>query len=411
MRRTGCRATAMTDGDARPHSSGDSEEPVPPGEPHLASGEYAGGRPQPFRAPETPASPTRFVPLLADLRGMTAGRLRPDLVAGVTIAALAVPQGMAYAQTAGPARRGRALRAPAAGHRLRRARLVARPHDRPHRHRRPDGRPRPSRGQRRPGDVPRARRHARAAGRPRPSSSPGSCAWAGSPTTSPRPSCSASSPVSRSRSSPASSARSSVSRWRATPRCRSTSRSRPTSSARSMCPRSPSRWRASPRCSSAVVGGHGSPPCWSSRRLHRRVGLGRPRLARRHARRRYPARAPVAGVARGVAGRRREARALRGRHRPRRVLRRDPHRAQPRTPGRAPGRRRPGDDRARRAQPHGRAVPVLPRRVERVAQRRERPRRRTHPGREPHPGGERRRSCCCSSPPRCPCCPRRRSPP
>jgi sulfate permease, SulP family len=91
----------MTDGDARPHSSGDSEEPVPPGEPHLASGEYAGGRPQPFRAPETPTSRTRFVPLLADLRGMTAGRLRPDLVAGVTIAALAVPQGMAYAQTAG----------------------------------------------------------------------------------------------------------------------------------------------------------------------------------------------------------------------------------------------------------------------------------------------------------------------
>jgi MFS superfamily sulfate permease-like transporter len=91
----------MTDGGARPHRSGDSEKPVSRDEPHLATGEYAGGRPRPFRAPERPAARARFVPLLADLRGTTAGRLRPDLVAGVTIAALAVPQGMAYAQTAG----------------------------------------------------------------------------------------------------------------------------------------------------------------------------------------------------------------------------------------------------------------------------------------------------------------------
>ncbi len=41
------------------------------------------------------------MPLLDDVSGLTAAGLRPDLVAGVTIAALAVPQGMAYAQTAG----------------------------------------------------------------------------------------------------------------------------------------------------------------------------------------------------------------------------------------------------------------------------------------------------------------------
>ncbi len=41
------------------------------------------------------------MPLLGDVSGLTAAGMRPDLVAGVTIAALAVPQGMAYAQTAG----------------------------------------------------------------------------------------------------------------------------------------------------------------------------------------------------------------------------------------------------------------------------------------------------------------------
>jgi len=40
-------------------------------------------------------------PLLADFKGLTVSGLRPDLLAGVAIAALAVPQAMAYAQTAG----------------------------------------------------------------------------------------------------------------------------------------------------------------------------------------------------------------------------------------------------------------------------------------------------------------------
>ncbi len=60
-----------------------------------------GDAPQPFRRPPAPSARSRFVPLLADLSGLSLARLRPDLVAGVTIAALAVPQGMAYAQTAG----------------------------------------------------------------------------------------------------------------------------------------------------------------------------------------------------------------------------------------------------------------------------------------------------------------------
>ncbi len=54
-----------------------------------------------FRRPAQSTSPLRFVPLLEDVRSLTPGGLRPDVLAGVTIAALAVPQGMAYAQTAG----------------------------------------------------------------------------------------------------------------------------------------------------------------------------------------------------------------------------------------------------------------------------------------------------------------------
>jgi high affinity sulfate transporter 1 len=91
----------MTEDRGSPAAPGDDEQPLATGEPRPARSEYAGSRPRPFRAPETSSSRTRFVPLLADLRGTSFGRLRPDLIAGVTIAALAVPQGMAYAQTAG----------------------------------------------------------------------------------------------------------------------------------------------------------------------------------------------------------------------------------------------------------------------------------------------------------------------
>lgn len=60
-----------------------------------------GSRPMPFRAKSRSTSPWRFVPLVQSLRGYTATNLRVDVIAGVALAALAVPQGMAYAQTAG----------------------------------------------------------------------------------------------------------------------------------------------------------------------------------------------------------------------------------------------------------------------------------------------------------------------
>ncbi len=52
-----------------------------------------------FLPPEPPAGGARFLPLLEQLRGYHS--LRPDLVAGVMVAALALPQAMAYAQIAG----------------------------------------------------------------------------------------------------------------------------------------------------------------------------------------------------------------------------------------------------------------------------------------------------------------------
>jgi sulfate permease, SulP family len=87
----------MTDDEtaAGPGPDDDAHTPLP------ARGEYGGDRPHPFQRAHRSTGLSRFVPLLADLRRVTPGGLRPDLVAGVTIAALAVPQGMAYAQTAG----------------------------------------------------------------------------------------------------------------------------------------------------------------------------------------------------------------------------------------------------------------------------------------------------------------------
>lgn len=88
----------MTDDQGDPlENTSDAADPSP----LPARTEYEGERPHPFQEPTAPTARSRFVPLLADLRGATVSRLRPDLVAGVTIAALAVPQGMAYAQTAG----------------------------------------------------------------------------------------------------------------------------------------------------------------------------------------------------------------------------------------------------------------------------------------------------------------------
>ena len=60
-----------------------------------------GGSAQPFQPKARSTSRWRFVPLVDSVRGYSVSVLRVDVLAGVALAALAVPQGMAYAQTAG----------------------------------------------------------------------------------------------------------------------------------------------------------------------------------------------------------------------------------------------------------------------------------------------------------------------
>jgi high affinity sulfate transporter 1 len=74
------------------------DESLPP-EP--ADREYSGDRPEPFQARAKSSSPLRFVPVVGDLRSYSRRLLRADVIAGVAIAAVAIPQSMAYAQTAG----------------------------------------------------------------------------------------------------------------------------------------------------------------------------------------------------------------------------------------------------------------------------------------------------------------------
>jgi high affinity sulfate transporter 1 len=74
------------------------EESLPP-EP--ADHEYAGERPEPFKAHQQSRSLLRFVPIVGDLRSYSRRLLRADVIAGVALAAVAIPQSMAYAQTAG----------------------------------------------------------------------------------------------------------------------------------------------------------------------------------------------------------------------------------------------------------------------------------------------------------------------
>ena len=56
---------------------------------------------KPFRSAHKPPLSTRYLPLLASLRGYSRSRLRTDALAGVTVAALALPASMAYADIAG----------------------------------------------------------------------------------------------------------------------------------------------------------------------------------------------------------------------------------------------------------------------------------------------------------------------
>jgi sulfate permease, SulP family len=72
----------------------------PPGA-SAARREYEGDEPRPFRSGDRGPLLDRLVPLVPTLRGYRRAWVGRDLLAGVVIAALAVPQSMAYAQTAG----------------------------------------------------------------------------------------------------------------------------------------------------------------------------------------------------------------------------------------------------------------------------------------------------------------------
>ncbi len=73
----------------------DAEPPATP-TPEPAGEQYGSHR---ALSGPTTRSRTQWVPLIADLRHYRS--LRPDVMAGIAMAAIAVPQGMAYAQTAG----------------------------------------------------------------------------------------------------------------------------------------------------------------------------------------------------------------------------------------------------------------------------------------------------------------------
>jgi SulP family sulfate permease len=60
---------------------------------------YAGR--SPFASASKPPVLQRFVSLTASLKGYSGGRLKVDATAGQTVAALALPAGMAYADLAG----------------------------------------------------------------------------------------------------------------------------------------------------------------------------------------------------------------------------------------------------------------------------------------------------------------------
>jgi sulfate permease, SulP family len=59
------------------------------------------GKRSPFQAAEPEPLLTRAIPVTGQLPGYRAPSARRDLVAGVTVAALAIPSAMAYAEVAG----------------------------------------------------------------------------------------------------------------------------------------------------------------------------------------------------------------------------------------------------------------------------------------------------------------------
>lgn len=79
----------------RPPSGAESTSP-----PTEASEVY-GERPEPFRPDGRPPLLQRAVPVVAAVARYRAGGVRRDLLAGITVAAVALPAGMAYAEVAG----------------------------------------------------------------------------------------------------------------------------------------------------------------------------------------------------------------------------------------------------------------------------------------------------------------------
>ena len=74
----------------------------------------------------------RLVPAIDSLRTYRLATCRADLIAGLTVATVAVPQAMAYALVAGRAARVRPLHGHRHDRRRRAVRLVAAAHQRPH---------------------------------------------------------------------------------------------------------------------------------------------------------------------------------------------------------------------------------------------------------------------------------------
>lgn len=82
----------------RKDGGADPPDRLPAGQP---VGKAYGEEASPFRPPARKAMIHRVVPVSEELGGYGGGTLRRDLLAGVTVAALALPAAMAYAELAG----------------------------------------------------------------------------------------------------------------------------------------------------------------------------------------------------------------------------------------------------------------------------------------------------------------------
>ncbi|MDP9118831.1 MAG: SulP family inorganic anion transporter, partial [Actinomycetota bacterium] len=84
-------------GTSSPSNRGGQEKKPPEARAEPAYGE----EPSPFKRSARKPVVQRLLPVSGELSGYGGGTLRRDLLAGVTVAALALPAGMAYAELAG----------------------------------------------------------------------------------------------------------------------------------------------------------------------------------------------------------------------------------------------------------------------------------------------------------------------